>query len=301
MPRGFVTMIARRDFILRTLAGFAAATRPGLDAVAAAEDPVHALRTTQGGRLLVDVRVNGVPVEALLDSAAEMTLLDLEFARRIDLTASVTETARGSGEGVLEAGIVEGVMLEAVGLTLRNQTVAMLDLSDVARRLLGHPLHAILGREVFDAARLRIDIAGGTIEVVSPATAPAGVRLPLETQHGIETFPLSVEGGLPVQAAFDLGNGSNVLIGAGYAMRTGLLTDGRPVSRERGGGLGGETERQVVHLATMEIAGRTFHDVPVSIEDNDSATDVNVGIAILRHFVITTDFAGRSLWLLSAQ
>ncbi|HSN72364.1 MAG TPA: aspartyl protease family protein, partial [Steroidobacteraceae bacterium] len=187
---------------------------------------------------------------------------------------------------------------EAAGLRLADQTVAVLDLSDVAARLLGHPLPAILGREIFDAARLQIDIAGGTVAVVTEDTEPPGQRLPLTTEHGIETFPVRVEGHAPVQAAFDLGNGSNVLIGADYARRAGLLDDQRAVTRERGGGIGGETERAVIRLAEIEVAGRTFRDVPASIEESESANDLNVGIAVLEHFLITTDFRERSLWLL---
>jgi hypothetical protein len=46
------------------------------------------------------------------------------------------------------------VRLEALGLSLRDQTVAVTDLTDVGQRLLGHRIDVILGREIFDAARL---------------------------------------------------------------------------------------------------------------------------------------------------
>ena len=292
-------MITRRNFcVLGSLAlpVLGAATLPPPTRAAGAE--TQRLRTTRGGRLMIDVRVNGEPAEALLDSGAEMSVLDLKFAQRLALAGSRTETARGSGESVLEAGIVEGVTLAALGLVLRDRTIAVLDLSDVATRLLGHPLAMILGREIFDAARLQIDITDGTIAVVPEAPDPSGLRLPLTTEHGIETFPVRVEGAAPVQAAFDLGNGSNALVSAAYAARAGLLSDGRAVTREFGGGIGGATERDVIVLSTLEIAGRVFRDVPASIDDADNANDVNVGISLLRHFLITTDYRQRLLWLL---
>jgi predicted aspartyl protease len=291
-------MITRRCFCrtaslaLPLLSTSLSAWRP---AFGAASQP---LRTTRGGRLLLDVRVNGQPVEALLDSGAEMSVLDLSFARRLELEGTRTETARGSGAGVLEAGIVDGVRLDAVGLELKNQTVAVLDLSDVADRLLGRPLEMILGREIFDAARLQIDIAGGRIEVMDDTVDPPGVRLPLTTEHGIETFPVRVEDQAPVQAALDLGNGSNVILGADYAKRAGLLADGRAVTRETGGGIGGATERDVITLSSLEIAGRVFRDVPASVDEGANANDVNVGLSVLRHFLITTDYSERLLWLL---
>jgi len=46
----------------------------------------------------------------------------------------------------------------------------------------------ILGREIFDAARLAIDIDGRRIEVVSRDTEPRGVRLDLVTEHGVEQY-----------------------------------------------------------------------------------------------------------------
>jgi hypothetical protein len=94
-----------------------------------------------------------------------------------------------------------------------------------------------------------------------------------------------------------LGNGASVLIGATYAERAGFLKDGRSVTNERGGGLGGETTRPAFRLRSMEIAGKVFRNVAATIDAQPSATDANVGVAILRNFLISTDFADHSLWL----
>lgn len=257
---------------------------------------VFPLKLTGGDRPMIAVQVNGHQVEALLDSAAEASFVDTEVARRIGLTGSETVTAKGSGEKNFQVGLAKGVTLVAAGITLRDKTVAISDLSDVGRRLLGHPLDMILGRELFDAAALRIDLGRRELEVLDDASPRRGVRYDLRTVNGIEVFPVRLEGE-ETPAAFDLGNGSNVLISGKYARRRGLLTDGRAVSRTKGGGLGGETEHQVIALKTLEVAGRTLTDVPASVDEGDSATDLNVGISVLRHFVMTVDFPARSLWL----
>jgi hypothetical protein len=72
--------------------------------------------------------------------------------------------------------MANGVTLSAAGLTLRDQTVAISDLGDVAQRLLGHPLDMILGRELFDAARLHIDIERREPMVMDEKSEPPGVR-----------------------------------------------------------------------------------------------------------------------------
>ena len=82
-------------------------------------------------------------------------------------------------------------------------------------------------------------------------------------------------------AAFDLGNGSKILLAGDYAKRRDFLTDGRAVTQEKGG-LGGETKRNVIVLKSLEIAGLTLTNVPAAIDEGDSATDLNVGISVLR-------------------
>jgi hypothetical protein len=123
------------------------------------------------------------------------------------------------------------------------------------------------------------------------------MRLELVTENGVETIPVRVEDRDEVRATFDLGNGSAVLVGRAYAERGGLLTDGRPLGVERGGGLGGETTRQTLTLRALEIAGHRFTAVRAAIDPQPSASAVNVGVPLLRHFLITTDFAAHAVWL----
>jgi predicted aspartyl protease len=254
---------------------------------------------TRGSRLMIDARINGRAVKALIDSAAEATIVDRGLARALKLEGGETVTGQGSGKSTFDAALIAGVTLEALGLSLPGQTVAVADLGDVGRRLLGHPIEVILGREIFDAARLSIDINGRRIAVVPRTLEPRGVRLGLVTEHGVETVPVRVESGVPLRATFDLGNGSHVLISASLAARMGWLSDGRPVTTDRGGGLGGEATRRVVVLRSMEVAGRRFNRITAAIDPQSSASDVNIGVSILRHFLITTDFADHAVWLAS--
>jgi hypothetical protein len=55
---------------------------------------------------------------------------------------------------------------------------------------------------------------------------------------------------------FDLGNGSEILIGAALPKRMNVSSDGQKINIERGGGLGGEAERQVFRIRLLEIASR---------------------------------------------
>lgn len=291
------TLWRRLTWLLPLAASMAFVLCLRMDVARAASEKTYPVSLTRGSRLMISIRINGHPVDALLDSAAEATLVDKQAAASLQLTGGTSATGHGSGESSFDATLVNGVRIQALGLSLDNQTVAIADLSDVGKRLLGHRLDVILGREIFDSARLRIDIEERQISVVSSDEEPPGVKLALLAEHGVETVPVKVENRGPLRATFDLGNGSEVLVGSKLAARMHLLTDGREVTSKAGGGLGGAQERQVFTLRTLEVAGQRFTDVPAAIDAQSTASDVNIGISILRQFVITTDFAKRAVWL----
>lgn len=252
---------------------------------------------TYNDRLFLEVEVNGRPVAALLDSGAEMTVLDDDFAAELGLVPSGSAIGRGSGAAKVEARFAGGVDVEAAGVALADRTVAVIDLGEVSGRLIGRDTKMILGRDLFDSARLAIDIAGGRIDPLPEGAEPAGTRLALSPHSGIEAVPVTVEGHGPAQAIFDLGNGSEVMVSRAFAERTGLAAPERIVERRTGGGIGGAVERDVVILKTLDLAGRTFRDVPATIDDSEVSADLNIGTRILRHFRIVTDFAGGAVWL----
>ena len=109
----------------------------GIAAPAQDAGRVYPLKLTRGSRLMIEAKINGRPVSALLDSAAEATLLDRGFAHSLGLKGSETVAGQGSGQSTFETVLVNGVTLEALGLSLADQTVAVADLGDVSRRLLG--------------------------------------------------------------------------------------------------------------------------------------------------------------------
>lgn len=249
--------------------------------------------TVRGDRLYVPARINGVATDAVLDSGAETTIVDDDFAPKIGAAKGKAVTARGSG-GEARAELVAGVRIEAAGLTLDDRTVGVLDLDDVGKRLFGRKLTAIVGRELFDASRLAIDVEAGSLAAIPRTARPQGARLSLKLHRGIETVPLRING-TPVRADFDLGNGTDMLVGRALADRLGLSK--RIRTTERGGGIGGEVKRHIVILKSVRLAGVRFRNVRAAIDDQPGASDANVGVKLLRRFRIITDFPQRAVWL----
>lgn len=243
------------------------------------------------GRLFIAAKVNGVATEALLDSGAEATLVDPELAAKAKLPEGTPQLIKGSG-GTAQARIVEGVTVEALGKELHPEAVVVLDMTDLSNRLIKRPTHAIVGRELFDAARLEIDIARGEIAVVDKAVPPRGKKLALTEHAGIESVAVRANG-VAAQAEVDLGNGSEVTISRALARKLKLKT----IGTKKGGGIGGEISRDLVRLNSLEVAGARFRNLTAAIDDQDSANDLNIGTAILKHFLITSDFTDRAVWL----
>jgi hypothetical protein len=207
------------------------------------------------------------------------------------LPEGAPQTIRGSG-GATAAHLVEGLTVTTLGLEIHPDAVVVMELADLSKRLIKRPTRAIVGRELFDAARIRIDISRGEISVLGGTRQPRGTKLPLTGHAGIEAVPVTVNG-TTVQAEFDLGNGNAPLISRALAQRLKL----EPVARESGGGIGGALMRDVVVIPKLEVAGVVFRNVRAAVDDQPNANDLNIGTSILENFLITTDFKNRAVWL----
>jgi hypothetical protein len=243
------------------------------------------------GRLFIPATLNQVATEALLDSGAEATLVDHVLAAKAKFPEGTPQVMKGSA-GSAPARIVEGVTVGALGVELHPEAVVVLDMTDLSTRLIKRPTQAIVGRELFDAARLQIDIQNGDIAVANKAATPRGKKLALTDHAGIEAIPVRANG-VAAQAEFDLGNGSDVMISRDLAKKLHL----KILGKRAGGGIGGGIQRDFVLLDRLEVAGRTFRNLHANIDDQPSHNDMNVGTSILKNFLITTDFKDRAVWL----
>lgn len=255
--------------------------------------PLHAEDLeVRGDRLFLSVEVHGEPVQALVDSGAEVTIFDTSTARHLRLGKGAAVEARGTGASTTRAELVNNISVTALGRDLLISTAAIMDLSDVGARLLNAPLPMILGRELFDANRVLVDIEGGRIEWLDDVAVPEGIMLDLTAAHGIETIKVGFGAAGEQAADFDLGNGSDLLISSTLASQLALT----PVGTEEGGGIGGAVSRPVVYVPELTIAGKTFRNVRAQVSA-DARVHANVGVSLLREFIIVTDFPKRRVWL----
>ena len=256
-----------------------------------------------GSRIFIPATVNGVETEVLLDSGAEMTVLDKAFAERLGLAPRGDVAAVGTG-GVGSAQFASGVTIELDGITFADRTVAVIDFAAISQAI-GRPLPVVLGKDAFNGLIIDVDFPGRRIAFHEREgfTPPEGlVETPLVSTGSVRAVPLSIEGREPVLFDFDTGNGGALIIYPAYAEAQSLL-DGRPRSTVMSGAVGGVRESGIATVRSLDLAGFEVRDVPTvfppagpSAVDSDR-TAGNVGLGVLGRFRLVTDFAGGRLWL----
>lgn len=249
--------------------------------------------------------LNGVPTDVVLDSGAGMTVLDRALAEKLKLRPEGDLEARGTG-GNVGAGLVGGLTLRGAGVEVGPISAAVIDLSDVGRRL-GRPLPVILGKELFHALVVDLDYPRSRLRLHDAASfryeGPGRKVDLLPAEDGHKSLRISIEGGEPIVVGLDTGQGGALSVFRHYADARRLL-EGRPVSESRGGGVGGATISKLATLRSVSIAGYELRSVPATFQTTDvgGAFDTkrqegNLGAGILARFRVLFDYSRSALWL----
>jgi len=254
-------------------------------------------------RIFLPATLNGYETQVILDSGAEMTVVDAGLARAAGLESVGSVQARGTG-GTQEASFASGVDLIVGDLELHDLTVAIVDLSALAPRL-GRALPIILGKEVFNETVVDIDYPNRRIAFHDPdqwSYEGVGARARLLEAEGGRTVSIAVEGGAPITVAFDIGQGAALTLFENYIDAAGLV-DGRPMSDHLGGGVGGARVSPLGRVASLTFGGVTFHDVPTTFAiDAEGAFDTtreagNLGTDIFNRFHMIVNYSADELIL----
>lgn len=271
----------------------------------ARESGTIAFELFAGSRLFLPGNVGGRDAVLLLDSGAEVTVIDAAFAESAGIKSTGRMDVRGTG-GTENLAMASEVEVTLGAMTLRTGTVLVMDLGGIAK-MMDHPVQAVLGKEVLNQTVTDIDFAARTIDFRDPAmfTAPAGMtRVPLTVADGIRSVPVSVEGHEPVNADFDLGNGGALIVYPASVEKWGLLKD-RSVGQGLGGGIGGLRTEHRFTVKSLEIGGHTVRDVPavspISAEGlafvASESVQGNVGMPVWSRFHLILDFGRNELFL----
>lgn len=254
----------------------------------------------RGTRIFLQGAINSSPMGMMLDTGASSTVLDTAFARKLGITGNHQVAIRGA-TGSSPGEIATGITIKVGALTLHNATVMIMDLTPIAQAI-GRPIPVILGHDAIDAGPVRIDFPGRTMTFM-PAngfTRPAGAtELPLGHDGPFRSVKVSVAGLPPIDATFDIGNGGSVLLAKSYWEKQPRIT-GLHTAKSQIGGVGGLKPALRVTLPEVSFAGQRLQNVPASLNEDRNALPTkgaNVGIEMLKPFVVTADYANDRIYL----
>jgi predicted aspartyl protease len=220
----------------------------------------------EAAAVVIPVTVQGVRVNALVDSGAQFSVIDRSFAERLQLPASLAPPLLAYGVGgAPQVGKGASLAVAAGGLSIPTLKAAMLELGPITEASgLSTPL--VLGQDVlnelvadidFPRRRIRFQAQDSFVVPAEAVEAPArrqGRALFVQVTAERSTVEVMLDTG----ASFALGLSSKL------AEAEGLLA-GRRITPARSIVLGGVAMGGVVTLGQVGFGGEVLRNVPVHI------------------------------------
>ena len=259
------------------------------------------------GAIVIQVRVNNSqPLKFFFDTGAGMSVVSAAQAANLQLRAAGKLNVTGTG-GTVGGTIAAGLSLGVKGVTVLNQSVAVLSLDDFpceARDIAG-----IIGYDFIKKFVVEIDYEAKVLRLVDPENfhyEGNGVLLPLtiirtpRVRAGIKPPGRAViEGSFEI----DTGHEGTMVINSPFVNRHQLLDSlghGIPTT---GRGIGGISRRTSARLENVQLGSyivpSTVAGLSLATAGALSATDNDgvIGNEVLQRFTVTLDYSSKRMWL----
>ncbi|MBK6316985.1 MAG: clan AA aspartic protease [Blastocatellia bacterium] len=303
---------------MRQIHSFLLASLMVVSATVARAQPVHDAIDVpfdlNANHIYLRATVNGSrPLWFLLDTGAEMSVVDSTVAASVGLTSVGSATARGSGEGTMKAGFAQGVTLAVGRAVAKGQTVVTLPL-DALEPIDGRSIDGILGHDFIASFVVTIDYSQRRVSFRDPArfdsaTIPAGERVPIEIVGGIPRIHGTVvlPGAETIDGVFTVDTGSRTAL----SLNTPFVRENALVNRiaessldaPYGFGIGGATKTRVGRIDAFRIGVVKFEKPVIGFSFGEKGVDAsssiagNIGGELMRRFRVTFDY-GRKVMVL---
>ena len=281
--------------IHRRLAAAFAAIALAAGSTAKAPDPVD---TVPLGELLgvlrtVERRIGDQPANLILDTGGGVTVITPELATRIGSQPwGQLSGFRLSGER-LTMTRCDGVLVGVGGVNLGEQDLGVFDLSSLLPPEAGR-IDGILSLDVLAQTPFTLELGSGHLTFETPdglrARAADAVEIPIRLHRQAGGASLTVMARVPSAAGdlwmqLDAGSDGPLLIPPSSATALGL------------------DPAQARQVSTLTLAGAAGGEVshPVQLRVRDMIIDGNVGIPVLKDWVMTFDLASNRLWIRPAE
>jgi hypothetical protein len=224
-----------------------------------------------GNKPLVSVRVDGRgPYAFLLDNGSSYDVVDIAVALEVGLAVTSFEAQRGAGEGTLESGTAEKVVLSLNGIDMPAGRVVVMPLNDAIAPGGGRRIDGVLGYPFFARTAVELCYAGSELQLHDRAPegfSGARLAIEIERQHALTTATLELRGGRRVAGRFILDTAfrSAVVLTRPFAEEHDVVGSfAHALSATTGWGIGGPMQDVVGRAVAVELGPLRFEQPIVS-------------------------------------
>ena len=252
------------------------------------------------GHLYVPVQIGGNAYTFLIDSGAANVLVDAQVAR----AAGLQEQGALEASGATRTGGLHVARLDDLAIGsghLHGLVVSTLDLGASTHG--AFRIDGVLGYPFFAAATVQIDYGRAEMRFGPPGSfAPRGTRLDLELDRALPEATFRLNDALDGQFVVDTGDAAEMLLYRPFVDRHPGVVQFTTAQRSSFG-VGGATTSYRTDLDRLDVAGTPLYHTAVDVmlatsgafADRFSAG--NVGLGVLKNFVVTFDDANAALYV----
>ncbi len=247
-----------------------------------------------GNHLYIPATVNGLRRLWVLDTGAAVTVVNKPFADEIGLKSEGSMTGRDAG-GTVEASFAVLPSFEVEGIHFKEQTGAILVMSELVRRL-GVDLAGVFGYDFLSRFVTKVDYASEQVSFYDPekfSYSGNGHLLDVHMQNNLFQVSATLDGVHDGIWLFDLGASMTHLDGC-YALREDYTKKNGVVGM--GHGAGNPFQTKTVRCDSIEFAGFTVYEPEVTFSYGGTDTVFTadklgiLGNSLFRHFVLYIDY-----------
>jgi predicted aspartyl protease len=259
----------------------------------------HAQSRNVDGSFLVNARVNGVPAVLMLDTGAEYSVLDRQFAQRLGLRSIAIADLRK-----LYSSESTEIMLVS---TLETQTMHGSDVKVITddltatSRALGEHIDGVLGDDLLQTSTITLDYGAGSMSVDPAAGVHHGVLIKLRKLDD-RYFVLLELDRVPMALLLDTGTNFSMLSQSGLQKLNHDRTEDPIINGVRSPGTSATSQLVCIHQ--LVIGGISYQHFPMRVQPTTSAglfadpgIDGLLGSDFLGQFVVELDLANRTMYL----
>ena len=256
--------------------------------------------------IIVKAKVNGQPITFVLDTGDQVAIVDMDFARRMNLSLSGEVRVGGAGAAISTGAMVQNATFTIDGLEGFSQPVRMaLPLGKVLSPRAGRDFEGIIGQEFIQQFVIEIDYQAQVLRLHDKEKFVyngAGESIPIKFMHGhpileAEVTPVGSTAPLKGKFVLDTGAGLALALYSPFVSEHGLLGPDTKTIRSLGGaGAGGETSGRIGRVTELKIGNYTIKS-PITMFSQDKAGAFasdqlagNIGARVANKFRLFLDY-----------